>query len=884
MKRRITLYIGGIRADLANDGFILLNYALTDLTNPTIVKNAWTQSVDLPRTAGNDKIFGSAFRLDRNAGDGGTGADFNASKKTAFSIYSELGEVLFSGYCKLEAVTRDAYRVSFFGGLGEFIYGLSYDTAGEKRTLASLDYGEDIEFDITAAAVADAWARLGGDSSKPALWDIINFAPAYNGIPSNFKADKALVDPTLLGLNPNNLHTMDGKQTYSTKGGGYALLNLPEASDEWMAHDFRSYLQRPVLSVRALLNAIADPANNGGWEVDLTDVAGLDLLDTWLTRPLLPSLGTYKQTTGGVTITPQSYTAGSTLVRFALADVPAGTDITARVKCDLRFTAAGASPHTPLRPYHWRNASSYVPSGWEQQIIFVQAVAYASDNTMVAAGPVKSFYKSAADIDPDVLAEKVGYTPKGDGVFAGAAVDHGYALSGGYYFRQRDLEVEVTGANIARIDIEWAVYRAHIHGAMVFSFVQSTALWDDDGNEYTPTDGRATTASGTATGTSGESLRSGAHITKDILLSTSQTPADYLLAICKTFGLYIVAYGAARRVQILSRNTFYNTGITTDLTKRIDKASMEIQPLAFDAKWYEFKHESVGGRFEQEYADTEGVQYGIQRVDTGYDFDAETKDLLQGVALKSCAAVQDRGKWWYYAYDSGTFRMWFGPLMSPGCEYTLWDADGANHEANAEAPTDAATPVPYNPTYPGYDFASRAEFRDADGKPLDGADVLLVYCGDSTSDDYNLTDDTPAMDTLLGGPCWKIEPNNAGLTFPQFTRYYHRGQDPEWLLDFGFAREIDIPGIRLTAALSVYERRWQQFVWDRLSVHGKVLRCKALLDGLQFGPGLLRRFYWYGGSLWVLNKVTNYSLTTFDPAECEFIQVRDTTAYTGGQS
>ena len=64
--------------------------------------------------------------------------------------------------------------------------------------------------------------------------------------------------------------------------------------------------------------------------------------------------------------------------------------------------------------------------------------------------------------------------------------------------------------------------------------------------------------------------------------------------------------------------------------------------------------------------------------------------------------------------------MWVGPVLTAGCKYTLWDtATGANHEADAEAPTDAATAYPYNPDYPGYDVGTRAEFRDAEGKPLD---------------------------------------------------------------------------------------------------------------------------------------------------------------------
>ena len=179
MRRRISLYVGGVRADLADDGLVLLNAAITDLTNPTIVKNSYTHAFDLPRTPFNESIFGHSGRLDRNAGGGGTGPDFNASKKLPFNIYTAAGQIIVSGYCKLDKVTPTAFSVTLYGGLGDFIYGLSYDSAGEKRSLASLDYGEDLDFTINKTAVADAWARLGGDTTKPAKWDIINFAPCY---------------------------------------------------------------------------------------------------------------------------------------------------------------------------------------------------------------------------------------------------------------------------------------------------------------------------------------------------------------------------------------------------------------------------------------------------------------------------------------------------------------------------------------------------------------------------------------------------------------------------------------------------------------------------------------------------------------------------------
>ncbi len=886
MRRRITLYIAGQRADLSDDAFVLLNVAAGDVTNPAIVRNSWTQEVELPRTPDNDKLFGASFRLDRNAGPGGAGTDFNASKRVPFSIYSETGEILFAGYAKLNAVTRDAYRVSLYGGLGDFLYGLAYGSDGEKRSLASLDYGVDLDFDITAQTVEEAWARLGGDLTKPDKWDVINFAPAYNGIPDDFNADKALVDPGLLGI--STPHTMDGVACTATKGGGNAILNLTKPLDEWQAHDLRSYLQRPVISVAKILEAIADPDNNGGWSVDLSSVSGLLQLNTWLTRPLLPSLGTYKQTSGGVTVTFQSFAGANIVGRFLLAGVPAGTDITARVKTSLAYTVAAAQPRTPLRSWDIKPARPYIPAGIEQQVLFVQAVAYASDNSLVGAGPVRSYYRSYSAIAPDALAAGLGYTPKGSAEYLSPENDHGYSLSNGFYVRQRDLEVEVTAANIDHIDIEVTAFRAYItNGGAIYSHSGGTRsfeiLWYDSDNAYTPTAAAALAGSGSATGTSTENLRSGAHVTKEMLLSTSATPADYLVALCKMMGLYMIADGADKTVRILTRQDFYNGG-AIDITKRVDAPSVEIRPLAFDAKWYEWKHPSVGGRFEKEYQDTDGVQYGIQRVDTGYSFDAQAKDVLAGSALKSCASVQERGAWWLYAYDADTAQLWFGPLMTPGNEFTLWDADGKDHQELATSPTSGAATASYNADFPGYDVADRAEFRDAENKAIDGADVLLFFQGSHTVDDFNITDDLPAMDTLLGGPCWIVASNNVGITIPHFSRYrciYDMVTNMNRVLaslDFGIPREIDIPGLDYTGG-TVYIQRWQQYIHDRLSVHGKVLRCRMLLDGLQVGPDLLRRFYWYQGSLWALVSISNYSLTTFDPAECEFVQVRDTTAY-----
>ena len=71
MKRTITLYIGGRRADIDDDTFVVFNWRREDYDNPTAVRNSWSNSVTLPGTPGNNKLFGDIFRTDRRVAGGG---------------------------------------------------------------------------------------------------------------------------------------------------------------------------------------------------------------------------------------------------------------------------------------------------------------------------------------------------------------------------------------------------------------------------------------------------------------------------------------------------------------------------------------------------------------------------------------------------------------------------------------------------------------------------------------------------------------------------------------------------------------------------------------------------------------------------------------------
>lgn len=915
MRRKISLYIADNLVDLDDQSLILFNYTMEDLLNPTIVKNSYSHQITIKGTPNNNRLFGDIFRLDRVVTyNGGTlGTDFNPSQKTPFVIYNEMNEILESGYCKLDSVTRKKgeieYQISLFGGLGSFLYSLAYDAEGNKRSLASLDYlGTDntdteLDFTINAENVAAAWNTDGYDGNIDSIWKVINFAPAYNGIPEgNFAADKALVVPSQVGLQDE---ITEGTGAEAVKYGlksGYAMVNLSQKYDEWSVKDLRSYLQRPVFSMRAFLEAIKKPLNNGGYVVNMPFLDKHDFIPyerLWMTLPLIPSIGAAKQASGDLTLTLSSTpTSNHQIGRFTIGgSVPFGTKVTTNVNVKLQYSVPGATDASLLRS---SSKSLGTDTAGKQSVIFLQLVAYGSDSSIVGGSRVKSIFSWKRTI-PSAMAEKCGYVPpfyNGNETFEVSSIRAGafHRIGSDYQFEQ-ELGFYVEAQDVAYYELHVTTYDITTYKSSGASRITGVSggsnslatLYRNFDTAFVPASAKIIQGDNpnSITYTSAESLRSGAHITKSMLLSTSESPADYLLSFCKIFGLHILFDKSTNEITIMDRNDLYQDD-TIDLTGRVDiSKNIDIIPFVFTSKWYDLKLEGVGGAFFDEYRSVHGFDYGIQRINTGYDFNAETKDLLEGNVFKNAATILDKSKYYTTIKVGGQFRP--SVFIDQGHTYTLWNTAGETLDTSVPVPPYSAV-IEYLNEYdhPGYDveLARKMEFRSRDGKPVDATNVLLFWEGHNTYDYFNLSDDVPAMDILNDGvPCWILNPgSSAGLSIPIFQRYVYGS---EWTiensLDFGVPLEMDIPQISYRESTTIYSKFWKNYLRDRYDVNTKVMICKVNFGGLQVGQHLLRKFFWYDNSLWVLNKISNYSLTTYDPVECEFVQVQDKNNYLNGQ-
>lgn len=290
MTRNISLWIAGQRTDLADDSLIQFNYLQSDLDNPTIVRNNYSQTVVLPATDTNNRIFGEYFRPDRMTGTG-----FNSLRRTPFVIYDDKHTLLESGYIRLDEVKRKdggicSYGISLFGGLGGFFYRLQYkDDNATPRSLGSLTYTDkegqqfvpdDTEIeDFGPVYVERCWNYLRGVSPATIPWsNVVNFAPCYNGVPDDFDGKKVLVGSSqFIGVSGTN-PTVPGTTIQLP-----FMVECANDHDEWEMRDLRFYLQRPVVSVEAFIDAVAVP----GYTFSVTDEVNRRLQELWVTLPLM---------------------------------------------------------------------------------------------------------------------------------------------------------------------------------------------------------------------------------------------------------------------------------------------------------------------------------------------------------------------------------------------------------------------------------------------------------------------------------------------------------------------------------------------------------------------------------------------------------------------
>lgn len=381
------------------------------------------------------------------------------------------------------------------------------------------------------------------------------------------------------------------------------------------------------------------------------------------------------------------------------------------------------------------------------------------------------------------------------------------------------------------------------------------------------------------------------------------SPAEYLIGFAKTFGLVFDYDAPTKTVTLMRRNEYYSGGDEHDISSRIC-GDITIKPTLMDAKHYIWQTSESVGEFVEEYEKKYGRVYGSQWVNTGYDFDADQKEVLDTVYRGAADARETDG--WFQSFpasvDSSTgevYQYYFKFSVGSKVTWKLWNTSG-----NVTSQDFEITVIPtwdafsYNLGQSYMDFTDRLQLHGADNSAEDGDNVLCFFkymedlpaAYDSSDNvlyrtEFHLSTDTDTMLALNDGePCWNVCLDGDSVMsldqLPCFTRYAYN-----LLLEMGDPLEVAVQATDAPASnKNIYTYYWKDYIEDRFDKDTKVVTCKVDFTGMNVTQSLLRDFWWFDNCWWVLNKIKNYSMTTFDPVECEFVQVQDKDNYTNGQS
>lgn len=374
----------------------------------------------------------------------------------------------------------------------------------------------------------------------------------------------------------------------------------------------------------------------------------------------------------------------------------------------------------------------------------------------------------------------------------------------------------------------------------------------------------------------------------DTWLAGTLSPADYLLAYAKTMGLVFVEDPVANTVTLMARDDYYDYGAqfdTIDLTDRTD-GEYTLRPYTMQGRVYDFSN-PVDGAFADYYALKYGRRYGDFLLDTSYRFGTDRIDVMAGVPMRGVAEVRPSSPWYFTQAGGGYYGR--NHVKFPEYNEVTYLLYNGTASIKMTATRSGGARRGYDGQTNGHDLPlTLPQFCDADGKPTDGSHVLFFYTGPATLPAgsganpcrWHLNTVPTAMRALNGGKaCWNISPSE-GVTqitqIPAFRRWY-AGRSMDWGDPEEKANPDTIP------ALNLFSARWRGYLSDRFAADNAVMTTRVDLSGLRVGPDLLRRFFWFRGAVWVLNRITDYNPAAPGMTECEFVRVNDERNYFDSQ-
>lgn len=951
------LYIGGRKCDFDELENISFTYTSSNSESPEAIKNSFSKSVELRGTKNNNQIFSELWNLGRVVTD----TSFDPKTRTPFVIYKN-SEKVEEGYCELDKIELEGedikYSISLYGGLGDFFYNLQ--GSGEADfNLANLYY----EFRKTDGSVytpeeesnslllswdkdyiKGSWDKLRKDFNEEDknIDNWITAAPTYSGTYDDFDNDTVLINRNYIESAPedfkkaySSLYPETLEDKYSTENG-WAKIKLQREYSEWESRDLRSHYQRPAIRTKLILDAVANPYNNGGYDV-LWNIPKDDIFWEYYNKSFIVRnrfkfdteegvLGDVKfghiDTWYPVETKPNIH---YTELTKSSEDTPSLENVPANVKLELglNFTIMkddgtyniGSGDLYISNKLWWKDSENGYLAKFGGVLFTLEQVKYNGETREVLSQSHSLLNSIQYELEPNQkdnlykqLFKKYKLIGENVNIKEIDIEQKQNAQKVKYFTLNRDLILGLTLSPEKNYSVELSIRLIEFpiifkrNGEIIYTTKLYPEMYGYMNVGVNKTESIRTRwatevkSSNVFSGTSGTKFYT--TMNKSSIFSGSKTPFDYLTSFTKLFNL---RYRVDNKNIIIEKRSEFYIQEVIDLSNKIDYSkTITIEPNNFKHSNIELELETPETYVDYLYKKKYNKVYGTLTENTGYSFNSDSKNIYEGNSFSNIIDYTIQSP--YFNTTKEIYKPeeaeWEGDYtcptisLAPTYEYTLWDGEESKTETLFGLQSYYAVPTIK-------DVSSKLCFFDKDNGNVEVDDTICFLEGfdrySPTNQPMILTDNIDYMNDLNdGNPCFIYFPTDGtssiGNTFMAVVSKsdssvviaaYILSSIPRFSMisDSGYSFIPTAPEVfyrNVERVEYLYDSFWKYYIGDILDRDSRrvELYCKIGKNPRE----ALRKFYWFQNSIWALEEISDKTEKE-EFTKCKFIKVKSKNNY-----
>ena len=851
----IRLFLENQEIELSEQSIIAITRQFEEITNPTIICNDWSKTIQIPFTTKNNRIFGLLYNPDRLTQENDLsqiGMYFDPYRKIEFRLEYQ-DSVIMTGYAKNIYSTQTNgvgyYSITLNGELGKVFQEMKRITfePAEEETKYLLDSSPYYCEQIDASLIYDCWQNTANNSTllkKKTDTDysrnsIIGFTPnlAYNDdFDYNTYQLTEYKSETLTDVLASiKFADKTGIEPDTATGGKISPRGMGE---------FRSYLQTPYIYFNQFFQLFLKKTKElTGYQFNLSEdwfnytnpywsklVMGMKPFDVnkvekdikHITVLDASSDSLYTVTRQGESdyyYTPRMDTKQSVYLNFSDSDYSKGMFIHQKA-----FQTIYMDVPVSYKIYRTGEDITILDLWASREFYFGVDVREKGKSDVISSDRLIVFSTQSTTHSEDDY-NNVKWQTEGKYV-SGKGIENTYTFTA---------HIQVPPVDYDR-DINLSVFmQASASGAEQYGYM----FVKPNGNLRYPFDIKGSfTITEPIQLWASDVIRSNSYFTINDLWDNNYNPFDIFLNYCKLYRLVFDIDYINKSISIEPATSYFSNYTIKDWTNKLDMTNtFELKPISFENKYVMFNYSDNDVQLGKDYKEYFGVNYGDIKLITDYNFNTNTQTLMEG--LQPTIVYTPNILSWTTLYDKTKIAYTFGK------EIFLNNLDKDEKVVN---------------TFGQFFFVKNATW-DKSG------DLRNV----------KITDDTHLQVVTQTF----FYSQNAGISLSP-TQY----KQPSLFYDDKCCL-VNIPSKNytydksyMTGKKSIYDLIWLNYIKERYDKNNKIITCYLKLSQYDFANFKFSDFIKINNQIYIINKIYDYNPATTYTTKVELITIQDLKGYT----